>query len=85
MKKLLFVLTIALLAAAATGCNSCGGGGRRSWCNWWNRGDSCRTCNSGEVYSEEPGLIGAPILNNVPAAPRSSIENLPGPILTPIQ
>jgi len=83
MKKVLFIVIAALLAAAAVGCNSCGNGNRRdrSWFNWFNRGDSCRACVDGQVYAEEPGMLGTPILNNVPAGPRSNIEVLPGPVL----
>jgi hypothetical protein len=81
MKKLLYVLIAAMLLAALVGCNSCGPR-RGSWFgNWFNRGDSCRTCESAEVYANEPGLLSAPILNNVPAAPRSTIEVLPGPVV----
>lgn len=84
MKNVLYFVIAALLIAATCGCNSCGSN-RRSWFNWFNRGDSCRTCNdAGEMCAEGPGILGAPILNNVPASPRSSgFENLPSPL--PIQ
>jgi hypothetical protein len=79
MKNVLYFVIAALLIAATCGCNSCGSN-RRSWFSWFNQGDSCRTCNSGEVV-EGPGMIGTPILNNVPASPRSSgFENLPSPL-----
>lgn len=80
MKNVLYVVIGAMLIAATCGCNSCGSS-RGSMFSWFNRGDSCRTCTGGEVYSDGAGL-GSPILNNVPAAPRSGI--LPAPVgITP--
>jgi hypothetical protein len=84
MRRLLVLSVVTLLAATSLGCNSCGGR-RTSWFGWFNRGDSCRTCGSGEVISEDySGTLGTPILNSVPNAPRSS-GILPGPIgVTPV-
>jgi hypothetical protein len=86
MKKLL-VLAILASATVTTGCNW-GGNGRTGggWFNWFNRGDQCRACGSGQIIGEDvyPGTLGAPILNNIPAAPRSMGE-LPGPVgITPV-
>lgn len=79
MKNILYFVIAALLIAATCGCNSCGSG-RRPWTGWFNRGDSCQTCNDG-VITEGPAMLGTPILNNVPASPRSSgFENLPSPL-----
>jgi hypothetical protein len=80
MKNVLYVVIAALLIAATCGCNSSSCGQRRSWFNWFNRGDSCQTCNSGETIVEGPALLGTPILNNTPASPRGSgYEILPSP------
>jgi hypothetical protein len=80
MKNILYFVIATLLIAATCGCNSCGSN-RRSWFGWFNRGDSCRTCADGEMV-EGPALLGTPILNNVPAGPRSSgAETIyPGPV-----
>lgn len=83
MKKFLFAITAAALLVSSFGCSSSCGSQRRSWFSWWNRGDSCRTCTSDVVA--EPGMLGSPIIGNVPNAPRgSSIEMLPGPLGGPV-
>jgi hypothetical protein len=82
MKNILYFLIAAILLAATCGCNSCGSN-RRSWFSgWFNRGDSCQTCSDGAVV-DGPGMIGTPILNSVPAAPRSGgAETIyPGPVV----
>jgi hypothetical protein len=80
MKNILYFVIAALLIAATCGCNSSCGSNRRSWFSWFNRGDSCQTCADGAVV-EGPAMLGTPILNNTPGAPRASgFENLPSPI-----
>jgi hypothetical protein len=76
MRKFLILSVVAILAAPSIGCNSCG----RPMMRWFNRGDSCRTCDVGcedgnchDVRS--PGLLGSPMLS----APYSGTESLPGP------
>lgn len=83
MKKLLGLALVVAATASSMGCSSCG----RTMRSWWNRGDSCRTCASGDVSQEYAGGLGSPVYNNVPNAPRgSNISPLPGPIeVTPIQ
>lgn len=85
MRRLLVLSVVAVLAATSVGCNCCGNGRRTSWFNWFNRGDSCRTCGSGDVIGDEySGTLGTPILNSVPNAPRST-GVLPGPVgITPV-
>ncbi len=77
MKNVLYFLIAVMLVAATCGCSSSSCGNRRSWFSWWNRGDSCRTCAT-ETCADGSGLLGTPILNNVPAAPRSGV--LPAPL-----
>ena len=88
MKNFFVLSLVAIVTASAVGCSSCGSscGRRSSIFSFFNRGDSCRTCGSGQVISDDGynGSLGSPILNNVPAAPRSMGE-LPGPVsISPI-
>jgi hypothetical protein len=89
MRRLLVLSVVAVFVASSVGCSSCGnscGNGRSSLFSWFNRGDSCRTCGSGDIVSEEgyTGSLGTPILQSVPNAPRTMGE-LPGPVgITPV-
>jgi hypothetical protein len=80
MKNVLYFVIAAMLIAATCGCNSSQCGERRSWFSWWNRGDSCRTCTTGDCMEGGGGMLNTPILNSVPTGPRSSgVETLPFP------
>lgn len=84
MKKLLTLVAAVTVVSGSFGCNWCG---RRPLLNWWNGGDSCHTCATvdsgcadGNCHDSTPGVLGTPIYNNVPFAPRgSNFENLPAP------
>jgi hypothetical protein len=79
MKRIVLLMTLAVMMMSTAGCNSCGRSRWSCW-NWFNRGDSCNDCSSGVPGGAMYGPSMGPYSSGGPVGP----EYLPGPASTQI-